>query len=68
MPGNAGVSELAFVGLLTPIAGTEYVNEATAAVLIFRILTWLLMIPAGAVAIGLWQYGLHRRPAAGTTG
>ena len=32
MPGNAGVSELAFVGLLTPIAGTEYVNQVTAGV------------------------------------
>lgn len=61
MPGNAGVSELAFVGLLTPIAGTEYVNEVTAGVLLFRLLTWLLMIPVGAAAMGLWQVGLRRR-------
>lgn len=61
MPGNAGVSELAFVGLLTPIAGTAFVNEVTAGVLLFRLLTWLLMIPAGGVALALWQVGLRRR-------
>jgi putative heme transporter len=60
MPGNAGVSELAFVGLLTPIAGSEYVNQVTAGVLLFRLLTWLLMIPAGGVALGLWRVGLQR--------
>lgn len=60
MPGNAGVSELAFVGLLTPIAGTGYVNQVTAGVLLFRLLTWLLMIPAGGVALGLWRVGLRR--------
>ena len=52
--------ELAFVGMLTPIAGTEYVNQVTAGVLLFRLLTWLLMIPAGGAAIGLWQLGLQR--------
>jgi ABC-type thiamin/hydroxymethylpyrimidine transport system permease subunit len=61
MPGNAGVSELAFVGLLTPIAGTAFVNEVTAGVLLFRLLTWLLMIPAGGAALALWQVGLRRR-------
>lgn len=60
MPGNAGLSELAYVGLLTPIAGTEFVNEVTAGVLLFRLLEWLLMIPAGGVALGLWQVGLRR--------
>jgi uncharacterized membrane protein YbhN (UPF0104 family) len=60
MPGNAGVSELAYVGMLVPIAGNEYVNEVTAGVLLFRILTWLLMIPAGLVAFGLWRAGLRR--------
>ena len=60
MPGGVGVSELAYVAMLTPIAGTQYVNQVTAGVLIYRILTWLLMIPAGAVALGLWQAGLRR--------
>jgi hypothetical protein len=61
MPGNAGLSELAYVGLLTPIAGRSYVNEVTAGVLVFRLLTWVLLIPTGAAAIGMWRYSLTRR-------
>ena len=60
MPGNAGLSELAYVGLLTPIAGDQYVNQITAGVLIFRILTWLLLVPVGAIAIGIWRFSLTR--------
>ena len=60
MPGGVGVSELAYVAMLTPIAGTQYVNQVTAGVLIYRILTWLLMIPAGGVALGMWRVGLRR--------
>jgi uncharacterized membrane protein YbhN (UPF0104 family) len=70
MPGNAGVSELAYVGMLTPIAGSQYVNQVTAGVMLFRILTWLLMIPTGFAALGLWKLGLRRsaeQAAAGTT-
>jgi hypothetical protein len=55
---------VAYVGMLTPIAGTQYVNQITAGVLIYRILTWLLMIPAGGVAIGLWRIGLRRNEPA----
>jgi hypothetical protein len=60
MPGNAGVSELAYVGMLTPIAGSQYVNQVTAGVMMFRILTWLLMIPTGFTALGLWKLGLRK--------
>ncbi len=60
MPGGVGVSEFAYVAMLTAIAGSRYVNEITAGVLIYRILTWLLIIPAGGVALGLWQMGLRR--------
>ncbi len=59
-PGSAGVAELALVGLLTPIAGSEYVNEVAAGVLLYRLLTWILLIPAGLVVLAAWQVG-HRR-------
>lgn len=62
MPGNVGVTEFAYVGLLTPIAGQQYVNQITAGVLIFRVLTWLVLLPAGGVAIGLWRYSLRSKP------
>jgi putative heme transporter len=61
MPGNAGLSEFALVGLLTTIAGSQYVNAITAGVLIFRMLTWLLLIPIGGMALGFWRYGLRHQ-------
>ena len=60
MPGGVGVSEVAYIGMLTAITGQDYVNEVTAGVLVYRILTWLLMIPAGGVAMALWQAGLRK--------
>ena len=60
MPGGVGVSEVAYISMLTAITGQEYVNEVTAGVLVYRILTWLLMIPAGGVAMALWQAGLRK--------
>ncbi|MEZ5295083.1 MAG: lysylphosphatidylglycerol synthase domain-containing protein [Ilumatobacteraceae bacterium] len=60
MPGGAGVTELALTGLLAAIAGQEFINQITAGVLVFRLLTWLLMIPAGGVALGLWRVGLRK--------
>jgi uncharacterized membrane protein YbhN (UPF0104 family) len=63
MPGGAGVTEFALAGLITAFAGSEYINQITAGVLIFRILTWLLLIPAGGAALGLWRLGLRRSSA-----
>jgi hypothetical protein len=59
--GDAGVSEIAYIGMLTAAAGEEYVNQITAAILIFRILTWLSIIPVGLGALGLWKLQLRRR-------
>jgi uncharacterized membrane protein YbhN (UPF0104 family) len=39
MPGGAGVSEVAYVGMLTPLAGSQWVNQVVAGVLLYRILT-----------------------------
>lgn len=59
-PGSAGVAEIALVGMLAPIAGSEYVNEVAAGVLLYRMLTWILVIPAGLGALGVWRYGQHQ--------
>ena len=53
--GNAGVSEVALVSLLTASAGSQSINEVTAAVILFRLLTWLLIIPVGLVAMAVWR-------------
>jgi len=59
--GDAGVSEVAYIGMLTAAAGSEFVNQITAAILVFRILTWLLIIPVGLGTLGLWRHQLSRQ-------
>jgi hypothetical protein len=59
--GDAGVSEIAYIGMLTAAAGQGYVNQITAAVLIFRVLTWLLIIPVGLGTLGVWHLQWRRR-------
>lgn len=68
MPGGAGVTEFALTALIASFAGNEYINQITAGVLIFRVATWLLLIPAGGVALGLWRLGLRRQAAEATDG
>ena len=66
--GDAGVSEVALIGLLTASAGSEWVNEITAAVILFRILTWLVIIPVGLGAFMVWQRALRRQGPAAVSG
>lgn len=54
-PGSVGVTELGFVGMLTAAAGDEWVNQITAGVLLYRLMTWLLIIPVGLGALGVWR-------------
>jgi uncharacterized protein (TIRG00374 family) len=58
-PGSAGVAEIGYVGLLTAAAGNEWVNQITAGVLLFRLMTWLLLIPVGFGALGVWRHGVR---------
>jgi hypothetical protein len=62
--GDAGVSEVAYIGLLTAAAGSEYVNAISAAVILFRVLTWLLIIPIGLFVIGAWSRSVGKQGAA----
>jgi TM2 domain-containing membrane protein YozV len=62
--GDTGVSEIAYISLLTAAAGSQYVNAVTAGVLLFRLLTWLVIIPVGLSVLGAWQVGERRRRAA----
>lgn len=58
--GNVGVAEIAYITMLTSVAGGSEVNLITSGVLVFRILTWLVLIPAGLVCIGIWRHGIRR--------
>jgi hypothetical protein len=60
MPGDAGLSELAFVSLVTRVSGSATVNAVTAGVLVYRVLTWILLIPIGWAAIVVWRWTLRR--------
>ena len=60
-PGDAGVSEIAYVGMLTAAAGSEYVNQISAGVLVFRVLTWVVIIPIGLAVLGGWNFQWRRR-------
>lgn len=55
--GNAGVSEIAYIALLVAAAGDPFVNQVAAGVIIYRLLTWILIIPTGLGAIGVWKLG-----------
>jgi putative heme transporter len=57
-PGGAGMAELGLTGLLVAAGGPN--AAVVAAVLVFRALTWLLPVGAGAVAYGVWLRQLAR--------
>jgi putative heme transporter len=59
-PGAIGVSEVAYVGLLSAVAGQDLADEITAAVVIFRAAQWLLPIPIGWILLIVMR-GSHWR-------
>jgi hypothetical protein len=55
-PGGAGITELGLVGVLAAGAGHEVAAQVTAAVLLYRAVTYLAPIPGGALACLAWRY------------
>lgn len=64
--GNAGVAEVAYIGLLVAAAGDPFVNQVAAGVILYRVLTWILIIPVGLGALAVWQLG-NRRSSDGSS-
>jgi len=61
VPGNVGIVERGYIGALA-LAGAPR-DEAVAAVLVFRVLTFFLQIPLGALTYGVWRrHQSWRRP------
>ncbi len=58
--GDVGVSEVALIGFTVAITGDDFVNQVTAGVLVFRLLTWLLLIPVGFSVLTGWRWLLRR--------
>jgi uncharacterized protein (TIRG00374 family) len=53
VPGNVGIVELGYIGGLA-LAGAPR-DEAVAAVLVFRVLTFFFQIPLGALTYSVWR-------------
>jgi uncharacterized membrane protein YbhN (UPF0104 family) len=58
--GGAGVVELGYIGFLTGYAGRGYVNEVTAAVMLYRLATWIVIIPIGWATVFIWKLSVRR--------
>jgi putative heme transporter len=56
-PGAVGVSEVAYIGLLTAVAGTNATGPITAAVTLFRVAQWLAPILIGWVLLAIMRRG-----------
>ncbi len=61
-PGNVGVTELIILGVLA-LDGGDYQAQILAAALLYRIFTWMLPIPLGAITFFWWRYQQSRAPA-----
>jgi putative heme transporter len=55
-PGGAGITELGLIGILAAGAGHGVGAQVTAAVLLYRAVTYLPPIPLGAAAYLIWQH------------
>jgi putative heme transporter len=55
-PGGVGITELGLVGVLAAGAGAHISAQVTAAVLVYRAVTYLPPIPLGAAAYLIWRH------------
>jgi putative heme transporter len=64
-PGGLGITELGLVGVLAAGAGPSATAQVTAAVLLWRAVTYLPPIPLGAAAFLIWRHApalIHPAP------
>jgi uncharacterized membrane protein YbhN (UPF0104 family) len=69
-PGGLGITELGLVGTLAVGAGPGVGAQVTAAVLLYRAVTYLPPIPLGAIAYLVWQHApalIHASPGSADT-
>ena len=65
-PGGLGITELGLIAALVAGAGHQASAQVTAAVLLYRAVTYLPPIPLGAIACLTWQHApalIHPKPA-----
>jgi putative heme transporter len=65
-PGGLGITELGLISVLAAGAGHRSAAQVTAAVLLYRAVTYLPPIPLGAIACLTWRHApalIHAKPA-----
>jgi len=65
-PGGLGITELGLIAILAAGAGHRASAQVTAAVLLYRAVTYLPPIPLGAIAFLTWRHApalIHAKPA-----
>ena len=65
-PGAVGVSEVAYIGFLSTVAGPAAGEQITAAILLFRIAQWFGPIPIGWILLVLIRGRQWRKALAGS--
>jgi uncharacterized membrane protein YbhN (UPF0104 family) len=66
-PGGLGITELGLIAILAADAGHQATAQVTAAVLLYRAVTYLPPIPLGAIACLAWRHApalIHAKAAA----
>ncbi|HZM82397.1 MAG TPA: YbhN family protein [Candidatus Limnocylindrales bacterium] len=61
-PGNVGVTELIILGVLA-LDGGDYQAQIVAAALLYRVFTWMMPIPLGAITFFWWRFQQSRASA-----
>jgi uncharacterized protein (TIRG00374 family) len=64
-PGGLGITELGLVGILASAVGSQVTAQVTAAVLLWRAVTYLPPIPLGAATFLVWRHApalIHSSP------
>ena len=66
-PGGLGITELGLIAILAAGVGHRAIAQVTAAVLLYRAVTYLPSVPLGAIACLTWRHApalIHAKPAA----
>ena len=64
MPGGLGIAEAAYVTLLVVGSDRALADSVTAGTLVYRLFSWLLIVPFGGIAYLLWRRTLPAEPHA----
>lgn len=57
-----GIAEAIYIGILSWAVGGGMTDQITAAVFVFRLLTWVLPIPLGGLAYARWRTWVRKNP------